>query len=71
MLAMPPGDWSTSSEEHQETRGPEARPGCRIAVRQSALGILDRSYVRRLPRSGVHQTAPANTAETAMRNRRR
>jgi len=64
-------DYSASSEEHQETRGPEARPGCRNAVRQNALGILDQSYVERLPRSGVYLTAPANTEGTAMRNHKR
>src|ERR1700730_12096925 len=43
---MAPGDYSTSTEEHQETRGPEAHLDYRNAVRQSALGILDHSYIR-------------------------
>ena len=42
---MAPGDYSTSTEEHQETRGPEAHLDYRNAVRQSALGILDHSYI--------------------------
>ena len=42
---MAADDYSTSSEEHQETRGPEAHPDYRTAVRQSALGILDHSYI--------------------------
>lgn len=46
---MPLVDYATSNEEHQETHGLEAHPGCRNAVRQSVLGILDRSYVHRLP----------------------
>ena len=71
MLAMALDDPATSNEEHPETRGLEAHPGCRNAVHQNVLGILDRSYVHRLPRSGVHQIAPANTEGTAMQNRRR
>jgi hypothetical protein len=42
---MAPDDYSTSSEEHQETRAPEAHPDYKNAVRQSASGILDPSYV--------------------------
>jgi hypothetical protein len=67
---MAPGDYSTSSEEHQETRAPEAHPDCRKAVRQSAPEILDPSYVHSLPRLCEHQTAPANTEGTAMQIRK-
>jgi len=42
---MRPGDGSISSSEHQETPGSEAHPGCRNAVPQNVLGVLDRSYV--------------------------
>jgi hypothetical protein len=37
---MAPDDYSTSSEEHQETRAPEAHPD-KNGVRQSASGTLD------------------------------
>jgi hypothetical protein len=67
---MAPGDYSTSTEEHQETHAPEARLDYRSAVRRSALGILDRSYAPSLPRSGEHQTVPANTEGIAGRNRK-
>jgi hypothetical protein len=34
MLAMTLDDYATSTEEHQETRGVEAHPGCRNGVRK-------------------------------------
>ena len=67
---MAPDDYSTSSEEHQETRAPEAHPDYKNAVRQSASGIVDPSYVHSLPRLCEHQTAPANTEGTAMQIRK-
>jgi len=68
---MAPDDYSTSSEEHQETRAPEAHPDYKNGVRQSASGILDPSYVHSLPRLCEHQTAPANIEGTAMQIRKR
>jgi hypothetical protein len=67
---MAPDDYSTSSEEHQETRAPEAHPDYRNGVPQSASGILNPSYAHSLPRLGEHQTAPANTEGIVTQNRK-